>query len=146
MTSLITFTADVNNLRVMFHDPTGGRDAGTALACFGAANLARIQVGATQGEDCARGAYDWWPLTIDGTVVGELRDDATGMTIHVTPQTWMSGVGLLLPADDDHLPFQPPSWEAKFGGRTLGYFATAEEAQDHIDAAQADADADRDAE
>ena len=42
--------------------------------------------------------------------------------------------------------FQPNSWEAKFQGRTLGYFATAEEAQACVDAAQAEADADRDAE
>jgi hypothetical protein len=41
--------------------------------------------------------------------------------------------------------FQPPSWEAKFQGRTLGYFATAEEAQSRVDMALAEADSDRDA-
>lgn len=42
--------------------------------------------------------------------------------------------------------FQPPSWEAKFQGRTLGYFVTADEAQACVDAARKKADADRDAE
>ena len=42
--------------------------------------------------------------------------------------------------------FQAPSWEAKFQGRTLGYFATAEEAEACVDAARAEADANRDAE
>jgi hypothetical protein len=41
--------------------------------------------------------------------------------------------------------FQSPSWEAKFEGRTLGYFATADEAQAAVDAAQAEADADDEA-
>jgi hypothetical protein len=42
-----------------------------------------IQVGDSQGEDHDRAAYDWWPLTINGEICGELRDDATGMTIAV---------------------------------------------------------------
>lgn len=42
--------------------------------------------------------------------------------------------------------FQNPSWEAKFHGETLGYYATAEEAQAAVDAAREQADSDLDAE
>jgi hypothetical protein len=106
MTNLTSFAADhtdraAADLRVMYHYNDTGRDAGSAYACFGADHLALIQVGDSQGEDSNRGAYDWWPLTVEGHAIGELRDDATGMTVHVTPETWMAGVGLLLPADDN---------------------------------------------
>jgi hypothetical protein len=101
MAELATFTADFRSLRVMFRHDCGGYDAGSALACFGEADLAMIEVGAAQGEDAERGAYDWWPLSVGGHTIGELRDDASGMTIHVTPETWMAGVGLLLPARDE---------------------------------------------
>jgi hypothetical protein len=87
-------------LRVVRHDDELGLDVGTAYECFGADDLGRILIGESQGEDSQRGAYDWWPLTIDGHLIGELRDDANGLTIHVTPETWMAGVGLLVPADD----------------------------------------------
>lgn len=83
-TNLTTFVTDVApSLRVMSHDAQGhGHDIGTAADHFDA-DLALIQVGDSQGEDSQRGAYDWWPLTINGETVGELRDDASGMTIHV---------------------------------------------------------------
>jgi hypothetical protein len=42
--------------------------------------------------------------------------------------------------------FKAPRWEAKFQGRTLGYYDTAADAQAAVDAAQAEADADADAE
>ena len=39
--------------------------------------------------------------------------------------------------------FQPPYWRATFRGQTLGYFPTADEAQDRVDLARAEADAER---
>jgi hypothetical protein len=100
MVNLINFHADASALRVMLHYNNTGHDAGDALRCFGSDDLASIQVGDAQGEDHSRGAYDWWPLTLDGNLIGELRDDATGMTIHVTPDTFMHGIGILTPATD----------------------------------------------
>ncbi len=41
---------------------------------------------------------------------------------------------------------QAPMWEAKFQGRTLGWYDTADEAMEAVDAAQSEADADREAE
>lgn len=45
--------------------------------------------------------------------------------------------------DDTSIPkFHDPSFEAKFRGQTIGYFATADEAQAALDAAQDRADED----
>lgn len=83
MTNLTTYVDNATALRVMEHDNAGhGHDAGTAADVFGA-RLALIQVGDAQGADDQRGAYEWYPLTINGETVGELRDDAAGMTIHI---------------------------------------------------------------
>ncbi len=98
MTNLTDFRDDAADLRVMLHYNNTGHDAGDALHCFGTAALMAIQVGDSQGEDPGRGASDWWPLTLDDNLIGEMRDDATGMTIHVTPATFMHGIGLLTPA------------------------------------------------
>lgn len=82
--TLSHYTDDAPALRVMHHDASGnGTDAGSALDVF-AGRLGLIEVGSDQGEDAQRGAYNWWPLTIDERNVGELRDDANGLTIHVT--------------------------------------------------------------
>ncbi len=62
------------------HAVSGG---GVKAADYFGKRLARIKVGDSQGEDQQRGAYDWWPLTINGKRVGELRDDANGLTVHV---------------------------------------------------------------
>ena len=81
--NLTTFCDRAASLRVMEHDSAGhGHDAGTAADVFDV-RLALIQVGDAQGTDDARGAYEWYPLTISGDVVGELRDDANGLTIHI---------------------------------------------------------------
>lgn len=80
--NLTTFASNALDLRVMRRHADIGLDAGSAVEVFGA-KLALIQVGDSQGEDAARGAYDWWPLTINGAAVGELRDGAVGITIHV---------------------------------------------------------------
>jgi hypothetical protein len=81
--NLTTFVDNAKSLRVMEHDADGnGNDAGSAKDHFGV-RLALIQVGDSQGEDTQRGAYDWYPLTINGESVGELRDDANGMAVHV---------------------------------------------------------------
>jgi len=58
-----------------------GYSAGRAGGYF-EGDLGLLEVGASQGEDHMRGAYDWWPLTINGRPVAELRHDANGMTIH----------------------------------------------------------------
>lgn len=63
--------------------PTGtAYDMGTVYDYFGSARL-RFELGESQGEDAARGAYDWWPIMLDGKTIGELRDDASGLTVHV---------------------------------------------------------------
>jgi hypothetical protein len=81
--NLTTFVANAKELRVMEHDAHGtGHDAGSAADVFGA-RIALIQVGDAQGADDQRGAYEWYPLTINGEAVGELRDDASGLTIHI---------------------------------------------------------------
>ena len=92
---------DPNDLRVMHHYRDIGRDIGSAAYCFGATDLSRIEVGEARGGDEKRGAYEWWPLTVDGQTIGELRVDAAGLTVHVTPRTWMHGIGLLVNAVDD---------------------------------------------
>jgi hypothetical protein len=79
--NLTTFLDNASALRVVEHSDRVGVDAGSAADVFGS-RLSLIQVGVSQGEDSSRGAYDWWPLTIEGESVGELRDDANGMTIH----------------------------------------------------------------
>jgi hypothetical protein len=80
-TNLTTFLRNAPQLRVMRHADRIGLDAGAASDFY--PDLALIQVGDSQGADEQRGAYDWWLLTINGETVGELRDDAAGMTIHV---------------------------------------------------------------
>ena len=82
MTNLTTFVSNAPTLRVMEHTPAEGHDAGTAADVFGA-RIALIQVGDAQGADDQRGAYEWYPLTIAGETIGELRDDASGLTIHI---------------------------------------------------------------
>ena len=69
------------DLRVM--QPRGriSFDVGTARKYFGG-NLDALMVGESQGSDQLRGAYEWWPLLLVGRVVGELRGDACGLTIH----------------------------------------------------------------
>lgn len=80
--NLTTFVDNASALGVMERTGRESHSAGTAHEFFGA-RLALVQVGDSQGEDTTRGAYDWFPLTINGAIVGELRDDAGGMTIHV---------------------------------------------------------------
>lgn len=80
--NLTTFVDHAAALRVMEHDRDGhGSDIGTAADVFGD-RLALIHVGAAQGEDYGRGAYEWYPLTVNGELIGELRDDASGLTVH----------------------------------------------------------------
>jgi hypothetical protein len=82
--NLTTLVDNASSLRVMEHDTDGnGHDVGTAADVFGA-RIALVQAGDDQGADKGRGCYGWHPLTINGETVGELRDDATGMTIHIT--------------------------------------------------------------
>jgi hypothetical protein len=74
-----------DDTRVMSHDAAGrGDDIGTVANVF--CNWTDLEIGIPQGADAERGAYDWWPVTIDGEVVAELRDDANGLTLHVTPE------------------------------------------------------------
>ena len=81
-----TITPD---LRVMASEvPDVGEDYGTALDIGTAADvfgarLPAISVGASLGANSQLGAYDRWPLTEDGRIIGEIRDDATGLTVHV---------------------------------------------------------------
>ena len=60
-----------------------GSCAGKASDFF-AQDLALLQIGDAQGRDDMRGAYEWYPLTLRGERVAELRDDASGLTIHYT--------------------------------------------------------------
>lgn len=77
---MTTMTADT---RVMEHDAAGhGLDIGT-VAEWRRDWARRLTVGDSQGEDTARGAYDWWPVLEGRQIVAELRDDATGLTVHV---------------------------------------------------------------
>jgi hypothetical protein len=67
--------------RVVEHDQAGnGRDIGAIAEIFPDATF---EIGPSQGEDASRGAYDWWPITQDGKAIGELRDDACGLTLHI---------------------------------------------------------------
>jgi hypothetical protein len=91
MDFLADIVPDAGECRVMFHH-AGIHDIGSATACFGD-DLARIE--------CTHGIYGWRMLTIAGKFIGELLPNATGVAIHVTPDTWMAGVGLLLPAQED---------------------------------------------
>lgn len=76
-------------MRVMASEvPDIGEDYGTALDIGAAADvfgsrLPWIVVGASLGESAQLGAYDRWPLIEDTRIVGEIRDDACGFTIHV---------------------------------------------------------------
>lgn len=58
-------------------------DIGSAAEIFGT-DLELIRIGAPQGADDQHGAYDWWPLSIRGNPIGELRADAYGMMIHLS--------------------------------------------------------------
>ncbi|HEX5508575.1 MAG TPA: hypothetical protein VFX37_08740 [Pseudolabrys sp.] len=92
MTTLTSFIANntsraAANLDVMGHRFNGphigeGRSIGSADRYFGT-TINHVTVGDAQGADDARGTYDWWPLILDGQKIGELRDDANGLTIHV---------------------------------------------------------------
>ena len=94
-TTLINFVAENSQrkaweLDVVEHAFNGphigvGQSAGNANDYFD--DLDGIEVGESQGEDGQRGAYDWWPLTVKGKKVGELRDDANGLTIHTLYKT-----------------------------------------------------------
>jgi hypothetical protein len=78
----MTYSPIAADLRVMAHEGREGVDIGTTGAVFGD-RLANIRLGSALGEDAQLGAYNRWPL-IEGTcIVGELRDDASGMTVHV---------------------------------------------------------------
>lgn len=80
--NLTTFCSHAAKIPVMEHKGLQGFFVGTVADHFGT-RLTLIHVGDSQGADSQRGAYEWWPLTIDGDVVAELRDDADGMTVHV---------------------------------------------------------------
>ena len=82
MINLTTFVANAGALRVMRHVGREGLDIGTASDVFGS-KIALIQVGDAHGPDDCRGAYEWYSLTIERETIGELRDDATGLTIHI---------------------------------------------------------------
>lgn len=72
------------SLRVMVYlSPTRtAYDRGTADAYF-ADDVPYLMIGDAQGPDSMRGAEEWWPLYLHGEQIGELRDDASGLTIHV---------------------------------------------------------------
>lgn len=59
-------------------DGAGGMDFGTLADAFGAtAHI--LEVGNARRDGCkARQCSTWWPVTLDGYVVAELRHDATG--------------------------------------------------------------------
>jgi len=90
MTTLLTaFVADhsdysADELRVMRQSPDMAIDVGDPPSVFGD-SLSRITVGepGADNPESARSAYEWWPLTLDGRRVGELRDDANGLTIYI---------------------------------------------------------------
>lgn len=89
MTSLTVFAENSGfnlfNTRVMAVIGDASRDVGSIYDLMDD-NVRLISVGPSQGKDEQRGAYDWWPLYIDGNIVGELRDDASGMTIHTVAE------------------------------------------------------------
>jgi hypothetical protein len=72
------------NARVMEHRPDGNHDAGWNAEDYFGDDFSSIQIGTAQGEDQQRGAYEWWPLSLSGKQFGELRDDANGLTVHIT--------------------------------------------------------------
>lgn len=82
MINLTTFVDNARAIRVMKHVDRVSLDIGTASDVFGS-KIALIQVGDTNGSDDYRGAYEWYSLTINGETIGELRDDANGLTIHI---------------------------------------------------------------
>jgi hypothetical protein len=82
MKNLTAFHDSAADLDVMLHRDGTGNFAGSAAQYFGA-ELSKIQVGESQGADAVRGAYDWWPLLVGVRLIGELRDDANGTTVHV---------------------------------------------------------------
>lgn len=77
-----TLDKSARELRVMVMVGRGQwRDAGTAEEYFGD-EMPLIMVGESRGADSLRGAYEWWPLTIEGEPAGWIADDAAGLTIH----------------------------------------------------------------
>lgn len=58
-----------------------GRDCGSLISVF-SWDVARFEVGSVQPADDARACHAWWPVTLDGCPIGELRDDAAGFTFH----------------------------------------------------------------
>jgi hypothetical protein len=72
------------DMRVMEYTSRGGYDVGSDAEGYFGDDLPRLEIGEAQGRDDQRGAYDWWPLSLNGKQFGELRDDAGGLTIHVT--------------------------------------------------------------
>jgi hypothetical protein len=76
---------DLFATRVMAAIGDASRDIGSIYDLMDD-NVRLISVGPSQGQDEQRGAYDWWPLYIDGNTVGELRQDACGMTIHTVAE------------------------------------------------------------
>ena len=76
----------INNLisgqtRVMEHQGRIGRDIGDVSRIFG--GLEGMEIGEPQGEDELKGAFQWWPLIKGGEKIGEVRDDASGVTVHI---------------------------------------------------------------
>lgn len=89
MTDLSTFARDYNGTDAATIDviqesfPPGlWQRVNTAAGWFAEDGVASVMVGESQGVDAQRGADDWWPLTVDGADVGELRDTANGLTIY----------------------------------------------------------------
>lgn len=79
--------------RIMVHDANGdGIDKGTVGELFAASgvHLQSSWLGEPQGEDEQRAAYNWWPLLDgpNGRTVGEVRDDANGITVHLPAEEW----------------------------------------------------------
>lgn len=67
---------------VMIHAGRAADFGGTAGQVFGR-DFGRLEMGEPQRADDQRGAYEWWPLLLDGRIVGEVRDDANGITVHI---------------------------------------------------------------
>ncbi len=78
-----TFINDLisTETRVMEHQGRMGRDIGNVSRIFG--GLDGMEIGEPQGEDSLKGASQWWPLIKDGEKIGEVRDDASGVTVHI---------------------------------------------------------------
>ena len=73
----------VDNLRVMEHDADGnGLDIGSVDEIFGNDFLG-FTAGDAQGGCDQRGCEEWWPLYNGDALIGELRDGANGLMIHI---------------------------------------------------------------